>query len=123
MLLFRNAATREVVVGAENKVEQCTYAAVLTRVETELDNEITGGWKVVEVCYQKDFGILTEICFFQDGTEIGSGIFIVAVDFFSSFLCVSLHCLFAIRTSQLLHPHSHPSMKSAEKPTLGFIME
>lgn len=49
MLLFRNAATREVMVGAENRVEQCTYAAVLTRVDSELDNEITGGWKVVEV--------------------------------------------------------------------------
>lgn len=49
MLVFRNAATREVVVGAENRVEQCTYAAVITRVESELDNEITGGWKVVEV--------------------------------------------------------------------------
>ncbi|KAF8582740.1 TIM44 subunit of mitochondria import inner membrane translocase [Ramaria rubella] len=49
MLVFRNAATREVVVGAENKVEQCTYAAVITRVESELDNEVTGGWKIVEM--------------------------------------------------------------------------
>lgn len=49
MLVFRNAATGEVVVGAEDRVEQCTYAAVMTRIEGELDNEITGGWKVVEV--------------------------------------------------------------------------
>lgn len=49
MLVFRNALSREVVIGADNKVEQCNYAAVLTRVETELDNDITGGWKVVEV--------------------------------------------------------------------------
>lgn len=49
MLIFRNALSREVVIGADNKVEQCNYAAVLTRVEAELDNEITGGWKVVEV--------------------------------------------------------------------------
>jgi import inner membrane translocase subunit TIM44 len=48
-MLFRNAKTAEVVVGAENKVEQCTYVAVLTRVPEELDNELTGGWKVVEV--------------------------------------------------------------------------
>jgi hypothetical protein len=27
----------------------CRYAMVLTRVEEEMDNEITGGWKVVEV--------------------------------------------------------------------------
>lgn len=49
MLLFRNAKTREVVVGAEDRVEQCRYAAVVTRVEEELDNELTGGWKVIEV--------------------------------------------------------------------------
>jgi import inner membrane translocase subunit TIM44 len=49
MLLFRNAMTREIVVGAENKVEQCHYAAVITRVEDDLANELTGGWKVMEV--------------------------------------------------------------------------
>ncbi|GJJ11255.1 hypothetical protein Clacol_005487 [Clathrus columnatus] len=51
MLIFRNARSKEIVIGADNKVEQCTYAAVLTRVESELDNEITGGWKVVETGY------------------------------------------------------------------------
>lgn len=50
MLIFRNAKTGEIVIGAENRVEQCHYAAVITRVEEELDNELTGGWKVVEVC-------------------------------------------------------------------------
>ena len=50
ILLFRNAKSGEVVVGAENRVEQCHYAAVITRIEEELDNELTGGWKVVEVC-------------------------------------------------------------------------
>ncbi|TFY68227.1 hypothetical protein EVJ58_g1139 [Rhodofomes roseus] len=49
MLIFRNAKTREIMVGAENKVEQCHYAAVVTRIEEELDNELTGGWKVVEM--------------------------------------------------------------------------
>ncbi|KIM90539.1 hypothetical protein PILCRDRAFT_812290 [Piloderma croceum F 1598] len=49
MLLFRNALTREIVVGAENKVEQCHYAAVITRVEDDLANELTGGWKVMEM--------------------------------------------------------------------------
>jgi len=48
MLLFRNAKTGEVVVGSEDRVEQCTYVAVLTRVVEELDNELTGGWKIVE---------------------------------------------------------------------------
>lgn len=50
MLLFRNAKTGDIAVGAENKVEQCHYAAVITRVEDDLANELTGGWKVMEVC-------------------------------------------------------------------------
>lgn len=49
ILLFRNVKTGEITVGAEDKVEQCTYAAVLTRVDAELDDELTGGWKVIEV--------------------------------------------------------------------------
>lgn len=53
VLLFRNAKTGEVVVGAENRVEQCNYAAVLTRVEAELADELTGGWKVIEVRFSR----------------------------------------------------------------------
>jgi import inner membrane translocase subunit TIM44 len=49
VLLFRNVVSREVVVGAENRVEQCVYAAVITRVAEEMSDEITGGWKVVEM--------------------------------------------------------------------------
>ncbi|CAE6489277.1 unnamed protein product, partial [Rhizoctonia solani] len=49
VLVFRNAKTGEVAVGAPDRVEQCSYAAVITRVEDELDNELTGGWKVVEM--------------------------------------------------------------------------
>ena len=49
VLLFRNAKSGETVVGAENKVEQCTYVAAITRVPEDLSNEITGGWKVIEV--------------------------------------------------------------------------
>jgi import inner membrane translocase subunit TIM44 len=49
ILLFRSAKTGEPVVGDENAVEACRYAMVLTRVPTEVDNELTGGWKVVEM--------------------------------------------------------------------------
>ncbi|CAE6357079.1 unnamed protein product [Rhizoctonia solani] len=49
VLVFRNAKTAEVVVGAPDRVEQCSYAVVITRVEDELDNELTGGWKIVEM--------------------------------------------------------------------------
>ena len=48
-MLFRNIKTGEVAVGAEDKVEQCMYAAAITRVPEELDNELTGGWKIIEV--------------------------------------------------------------------------
>jgi import inner membrane translocase subunit TIM44 len=53
MLLFKNAKSGEIVVGAEDKVEQCMYAAAITRVEEELDNELTAGWKVIEVGIQE----------------------------------------------------------------------
>jgi mitochondrial import inner membrane translocase subunit TIM44 len=49
VLLFRDAKTGEITVGAEDKVEQCGYGAIITRVESELDNPTTGGWKVIEV--------------------------------------------------------------------------
>lgn len=49
VLMFRNAKTGEITVGADNKVEQCTYVAAITRIEEELTNELTGGWKVIEM--------------------------------------------------------------------------
>jgi len=49
VLMFRNAKTREIMVGADDKVEQCIYVAAITRIEEELGNELTGGWKIVEV--------------------------------------------------------------------------
>ncbi|KAI0313084.1 mitochondria import inner membrane translocase TIM44 subunit [Amylostereum chailletii] len=49
VLLFRNVATGEIAVGAEDRVEQCMYAAVVTRIEEELGNELTGGWKIIEM--------------------------------------------------------------------------
>ncbi|KAK4686908.1 hypothetical protein P7C73_g3214, partial [Tremellales sp. Uapishka_1] len=49
LLLFRNAKTGEAVVGSESDVEQCRYAMVLTRIENDLENERTGGWKVTEM--------------------------------------------------------------------------
>ena len=49
VLLFRNVKTGEVVVGAEDRVEQCMYAAVITRIREEINDELTGGWKIVEM--------------------------------------------------------------------------
>lgn len=49
VLLFRNAKNGEIVVGAEDRVEQCMYAAVVTRIREEINDELTGGWKIVEM--------------------------------------------------------------------------
>jgi len=49
VLIFRDPKTKEIVVGQEDRVEQCTYGAVITRIPEEIDNELTGGWKVVEM--------------------------------------------------------------------------
>jgi hypothetical protein len=76
VLLFRNAKTREVVVGREDRVEQCTYAAVITRIEEELDDELTAGWKVVEVSRRIcGFRLLTaEPNFLVDDAPLSEGL-------------------------------------------------
>lgn len=48
VLLFCDRETRDVVISAEDRVQQCNYAAVVTCVE-ELENGLTGVWKVIEV--------------------------------------------------------------------------
>ena len=83
VLLFRNRKTREVVVGAENRVEQCNYAAVITRVEEELENELTGGWKVIEVR-----GFFSPLSHVWTGTDDG-------IDGTSVRACISITNLFS----------------------------
>ena len=39
----------EVIVGAKDWVEQCHYAAVITRIKIETENKLTAGWKIVEM--------------------------------------------------------------------------
>ena len=53
-------------MGAENRVEQCVYAAVITRIAEETSDELTGGWKVVEVRIDCSFCIVLLIsCLMQ----------------------------------------------------------
>jgi hypothetical protein len=79
ILLFRNAASREIVVGAENRVEQCVYAAVITRVSEEMADEVTGGWKVIEVGLVSRSHLLILIFFCADGTPVCKGVSIVVL--------------------------------------------
>ena len=48
---FRNAITKEIGAGSPNEVVGVNYAVVIGRVEDELDDEVTGGWKVLEVSH------------------------------------------------------------------------
>lgn len=83
MLIFRNAKTGEIVVGSEDRVEQCHYAAVITRFEEELDNELTGGWKIVEVSRSAATRLLRNILTIlpSDGSSVRSPVPIVALSF------------------------------------------
>ncbi|PWN32163.1 Tim44-domain-containing protein [Meira miltonrushii] len=49
LMYFKDAKTGEILAGREDQADLCRYAMVLTRLEEEMDNEITGGWKVVEL--------------------------------------------------------------------------
>ncbi|GAA6003675.1 hypothetical protein JCM10207_003541 [Rhodosporidiobolus poonsookiae] len=49
VLAYRDLKTNEITVGDPDKIEQVGYVAVLTRVEEELDNLETGGWKVIDM--------------------------------------------------------------------------
>jgi mitochondrial import inner membrane translocase subunit TIM44 len=49
LMFFTDPKTGEIKAGKGNQADLCRYAMVLTRVEEELENEITGGWKIVEV--------------------------------------------------------------------------
>lgn len=49
ILCYRNPKDGKVVMGADDRVKNCGYVCVLTRVEEELDNEETGGWKIIDV--------------------------------------------------------------------------
>lgn len=49
LMWFKDPKTGEVKAGRDDQADLCRYAVVLTRLEAELDNEVTGGWKVVEL--------------------------------------------------------------------------
>lgn len=79
VLVFRNAQTGEIAVGAQDKVEQCMYGAVVTRVESELENPTTGGWKVIEVRSAPVTRFSTRranLTLLLDGTEINAELYV-----------------------------------------------
>lgn len=51
ILAYRDLATNEITQGSLDKIEQVGYVAVVTRVEEELEDKVTGGWKIIDVSY------------------------------------------------------------------------
>ncbi|KAK9687985.1 protein translocase subunit [Basidiobolus ranarum] len=49
VIVFRNGITREIAFGHEDNIEQVTYACVLTKQIEDLQNPITGGWRVIDM--------------------------------------------------------------------------
>jgi hypothetical protein len=56
------------------------YAAVITRVEEELDDELTGGWKIVEVMLLLLISDLLLIHPLSDGSSLCTSISLISTD-------------------------------------------
>ena len=72
ILAYRDLATGEITEGNENKIVSCGYVAVLTRIEDELDNTTTGGWKIIDVSYRLALPAIERVlmsCWYADGEE------------------------------------------------------
>jgi hypothetical protein len=61
IIAYRDLKTGEITQGSEDKIEQVGYVAVLTRLEDELDNKVTGGWKVIDVSAPRSPHFVTRI--------------------------------------------------------------
>lgn len=53
-LVYRHPFTEEVIKGKENSIEQVGYVVVLTRRMEDITDEITGGWRVVDIARRSD---------------------------------------------------------------------
>ncbi|KAI8985064.1 hypothetical protein BDB01DRAFT_788790 [Pilobolus umbonatus] len=49
IIVFRNAKSGEIVYGKEDLIEQVTYACVLTKEPEDLQNPVTGGWRIIDM--------------------------------------------------------------------------
>jgi len=46
--LYRHAKTGELAAGVEDRIQQCTYAAVITRIADEVQNQETKGYRIID---------------------------------------------------------------------------
>ncbi|KAM0786344.1 hypothetical protein ACM66B_001816 [Microbotryomycetes sp. NB124-2] len=49
VLAYRDIKTGQIAAGDEDRIQQVGYVAVFTRKEEELDNKVTGGWKIIDM--------------------------------------------------------------------------
>ncbi|WFD20345.1 protein translocase subunit [Malassezia caprae] len=49
LMYFKDPKTGEIVEGSVEQANLCRYAMVLTRLADEVENEVTGGWKIIEL--------------------------------------------------------------------------
>ena len=71
LMYFKDPKTGEIIDGSVEQAIQCRYAMVLTRVESELENEITGGWKIIELARRGQTAFM-ELCTYYDKCVQGS---------------------------------------------------
>jgi|SRR5579859_7139928 len=50
--VYRDVKTGEIKAGVEDRIQQVTYAMVVTRIPEDIFHPETGGWKVVEFSRQ-----------------------------------------------------------------------
>ncbi|PVU97983.1 hypothetical protein BB559_001815 [Furculomyces boomerangus] len=50
--VFRDKKTGEIVAGAEDVIEACQYVSIFTKVPENVDDPITGGWKMIDLAKQ-----------------------------------------------------------------------
>jgi len=47
--VYRNAKSGELAAGMEDRVQQVTYAIGITRLQEDIANPETGGWRLIEL--------------------------------------------------------------------------
>ena len=70
---WRSAKTKQPAVGSPDKIERCRYVFEMTRDAAELENDLTGGWKVVNVsdCCESAVQVAARLMDSVDGQSDG----------------------------------------------------
>ncbi|PVU94333.1 hypothetical protein BB561_002630 [Smittium simulii] len=50
--VFRDKITKKIVAGKEDLIEMCHYVSIFTKVPENIDDPVTGGWKMIDLAKQ-----------------------------------------------------------------------